>query len=268
MKYWKITFVLIFTFFTFCSDDVNKNIETDLTKEAAQFYQLSLISHEHLFFSLYSWEEYQSLEADSLPGCPTITLEEISKKVTLDFNTENECPQNEKYQRSGKITLDLGLSFSPNPEWYIKFEDYVFESDTVKGQKRFKTLPNGVIQESYNDLIVKTDKNLNYTYSGIVNHLTIRRGLRILESVLSDGSLEGINPAGRLFSMNNISPTISQALCFNSGEVPPNSGEESWTISRGLSKEVNHRLTFESDQNCETTASMVLPDGRMLILTP
>lgn len=268
MKYWKTPLVLIFAIITSCSDDVNKNIETDLTKEAAQFYQLSLISHEHLFFSLYSWEEYQSLATDSLPGCPTITLEEISKKVTLDFDSENECSQNERFQRSGKIILDLGLSSTLNPEWDIKFEDYVFESDTIKGQKRFITLPNGVIQESYNDLIVKTDNNLSYTYSGIVNHLAIRNGLRILESVLSDGSLEGINPAGRLFSMNNISPTISQVLCFNSGEVPPNSGEESWTISRGLSKEVNHRLTFKLGQNCETTASMVLPDGRILILNP
>jgi len=162
----------------------------------------------------------------------------------------------------------LALRSSQNPEWYITFENYVFESYAIKGEKRFIRLPNGVIQESYSDLKVHSTDKLSYTYGALINHLTIREGFGELETVFSEGNMEGRNPAGRFFSKSNITPTISQASCFKSRKVSPDSGEETWVISRGSAREVNHQLSYDSNQNCETTASMLLPDGRKLILSP
>lgn len=266
MKSWKIVFICFLISLVSCAEDVDKTIQTDLPQEASQLYQLSLLTYEHLFFALLTLEEYKTIPGDSLPGCPSILLEEGLKRVTLTFDPDKECSTMNQYTRSGKIIIDLALKESFKNEWFVEFDNYVFESDSIIGNKVFTGLQNGTIQEVYSDFRVKSDKGLSYLYEGIVSHSTIRSNQDLLETVFSEGSLEGINPAGRNFSMSTISPIVSQNLCFKENQTQPTFGEEFWIVSRGGDTDVTHNLSYDTSRDCETTASMILPDGRKLIL--
>lgn len=74
-----ITFLLLRS----CTNDIDRNITKNLQVEAKKIFQTSLPLEESLRYVFLSFEEYQNALNDILPGCPTILIDEIKKKLNF-----------------------------------------------------------------------------------------------------------------------------------------------------------------------------------------
>lgn len=249
-----------------CGEEDDQNLRTDLPTEAQQIFSVSKIQNEHLFLALTSWEEFTSIDPSSLPGCPTLVLEQESKRVTLNYSNSEACEVSQV--RSGSIVLDLALQESDSQEWFMEFADYSYEGDTLKGIKVFKKISNQVISQSFENLKVTSTQNASFVLQGELTHTKppiIGPSVSLLSTT---GQITGKNPIGRSVSMNVTEPILSVRSCQLSQKDLPTSGTETWEIERGNRNSVSHWLSYESTGICETVAKMQLSDGRVLILNP
>ena len=250
-----------------CEEDEDKTIQTDLTMEASQLFDISNSWGESLYFAILRWEDYQIINPYDLPGCPKVTIEQDLKKVTLEFLPDTTCIQTGQIIRSGKIILDYSPENLKAQDWILEYQNYTVNQDSLLGTRTFSRSEFNKVSEHFENLILKTNNGVSSTFSGNINHTTSSLRLELI-GISSLGSISGINPAGRKFTTEITNPRQILVSCSKENEVLPISGKESWTIARGASKNVIHQINYESTGNCLVNATVTLADGRNLVLTP
>lgn len=268
MKRFHFFYILILVLSSSCQEDADKVIGTDLPQEALQLFETSKAWSESLYFGLLSFEEYQAMDSTStLPGCPSLLIEDDTKKVILDFNSENECDQSGTLTRSGKLILEFSISSTPTANWAMSYDNYSFEGDTIRGIRNFSSENGNEITEFFNPLTIKTQKDLTTKLTGNLKH-TKAPLISNSIGIMSGGTMEGMNPVGREISIDIPFDRLMLTTCFQKNELIPVAGTETWTIGRGVGKQVTHQLTYELIDSCQVAANVLLPDGRQLLLNP
>lgn len=268
MKIFNFFFILLIVASTSCQEDADKVISTDLPTEANQLFDLSTTWSESLYFGLLSFDEYLAMDStSSLPGCPELIVEEDTRKVFLNFDSDIECGQTGEEKRSGKIVLEYALSDSDPSSWALEYDDYFYNGSSIRGIRNFKNDASNQIIESFNPLTITTEKELTSIFSGDLKH---SGGTAVSSSIgfISGGSLHGVNPAGRDFKIEIPFDRLMLSSCFQENKLIPVAGSEIWDISRGATKNVTYLLEYELLDSCNVTANVRLPDGRTLLLNP
>lgn len=263
------TFLLLFflPLFNSCTEDVSREINTDLTREAAQFFQFTEALSESNYLGNIAYQDYFRLTSKDLPGCPTMIRSLNSRIIQLDYSNPVDCEQENKNLRSGKITLDFSLSNSTNPSWTMTYEDYIFEGIKIQGSKRLKTISLTETQESFDNLRVELSGNLGFSVSGTFTHTLTRENFSPY-GLSTRGKIEGKNPVGRDFSLITNASKIQLFSCLKKGWILPQSGSETWVVSRGSGGSLEYKVSFESGVQCNPVVITTLPDGRTLQLNP
>jgi hypothetical protein len=252
-----------------CEEDEDKVIQTDLSVEAGQLFNISKVWNESLYFAMISWDEYQHMDTLSLPSCPEISIDEINQEVTLNFLSSTTCAQTGEYGRSGKIILKFEATVaSPIKKWTMEYDDYFFETNSIKGIRTFSSNNSLLVSEHFTKIIQKTNKELNTEFSGKFIHTKSFTG-DSLSSFTSLGGLQGKNAVGRDFEIFIDIPLLHNIFCYQQNEILPNTGKENWFVSRSGISEVAYSLTYEPQlEGCKVFANAILPDGRKLLLNP
>ncbi|MDN3202865.1 hypothetical protein [Algoriphagus sediminis] len=257
--------IVLFGILSGCAEDEDRNLRTDLPTEANQIFLISRLQYEHLFTALTPYQQFLNPEGLVLPGCPDVKVEEDLKRITLTYREVEGCENSDR--RTGVIILDLALQNSSVPRWFMEFKDYTFEGDTIQGIKTFGQIGPGEVIETFEMLRIIAENQSSFVLNGALTHSYNSFNLET-DLISSIGEINGKNPVGRQITSRNSQPLISAKSCFLAEDNLPVSGEELWEIQRGNSNSVLHTLKYETSGICETTAKMVLPDGRNLILNP
>jgi hypothetical protein len=268
MKIKHYIFLLLSSLFiAACQENEEKIIQTDLSKEANQLFNISNYWGESLYFALLKWEDYKQIVPCELPGSPKISLEQTLKQVTLEFLPDTLCVKTGRANRTGKIRLDYPSELSANREWTIEYQGYTVNQNSISGIRRFLNTKSNEVAEEFENLDLTTQDGVESSFSGNFIHTTNRINLELVR-VSSIGMLSGINPVGRKFTTEFVSPRQILASCIKENEILPFAGKESWTVERGSDKKVIHQINYESTGNCTVNATVTLSDGRYLVLTP
>lgn len=268
MKRIHFLFIILFMATIGCQEDADKVIGTDLPTEASQMFDLSTAWSESLYFGLLTFEEYQAMDSTSiLPGCPNLIVEIDTRKVFLDFDSENECLQTGTYTRSGKLILEFPLASGPTSTWFLEYDNYSFDGNSLSGIRTFRKDSNEDIIETFDPLTFRTEKELTSVFTGNLKH-TKDSSKSDSIGVISGGSITGRNAAGRDFSIEIPFNRLMLTYCFQKNELIPVAGSETWNISRSSNKNVIHQLKYELIDSCNVAANVLLPDGRQLLLNP
>jgi hypothetical protein len=250
-----------------CEEDEDKNFQTDLSLEANQLFGVSTAWGESLYFGLLNFEDYSQIPSAELPGCPNILIESVEKRVTLTFDPTTICEQSGTVKRTGKLILQYPLISSNSLPRTLTYQGYTFQNDTIRGAREFSIIAFNQVKETFINLETTSNKELNTTFSGNLNH-SITKLRNKLIGLSSSGSISGTNSTGRNFSIDISSPRQSLAACFSQNEILPIAGKENWTIDRSQSRVVIHSINYESSGSCTVTAKVTLSDGRNLLVIP
>lgn len=254
-------------FFWSCTEDVSKDITTDLLQESDQFFQFSRALSETAYLGNIALGEYFRTFPEELPGCPEIIRSPGSRIIQLNYSNPQECQQPNKTPRTGKIILDFTLSNTSNPSWSMTYENYSFGKTLINGVRWFINPAFNENQETFENLSIKLEKNLGFVASGKFSYSVARLGFRPF-ALSTRGRIEGRNPAGRNFSLVITEAKEQLFSCYRNGWELPQSGKESWIISRGTSNSINYTVKFESSISCNPVVISTLPDGRTIQLYP
>jgi hypothetical protein len=263
---YSLFFFLLIPLFIACEEDEDKTIQTDLTKEASQLFDISNNWGESLYFAMLSWEDYQAINSNDLPGCPKITLDSNLNQVTLEFLPDTSCIETGKTNRTGKILLDYFPENLPNQDWILEYQNYTINQDSLLGIREFSRSNLNKVSEQFENLIIKSPNGLNSKFSGNLIHTTTNLRLELI-GISSIGTITGTTPVGRHFTTEFTSPRQTLVSCIRENEILPITGKESWTVARGSNKKITHQLTYETAGECRVIATVVLSDGRNLVLT-
>ena len=250
-----------------CSEDVSKDITTDLTQEADQFFRFSQAFSESSYLGNISFSDYSRITSMELPGCPTITQVPDSRIIELDYSTAVECEQQNTTPRTGKIILDFTFSNTVTPSWTLSYENYSIDGIKIDGFRQFEGLALTENRESFENLTVESEKNLSFVIEGTLSYSTARLSLKPF-ALSSRGQIEGRNPVGRDFSLTITESKEQLFQCYREGWTLPQSGKESWIVSRGGANNLAYQVSFQGTEDCNPVVISTLPDGRTLQLNP
>jgi hypothetical protein len=260
-------FVFLIVLLFSCAEDVGKEINTDLTKEAGQFFQFSEAQWESSYLGNISYPDYFRIASSELPGCPTIIRSSSSRIIRLDYSNPAACTPENQTLRSGVIELDFSLSATANPVWTLTFKDYTFGGVKISGSKQFRTVSFNENQESFENLTVELEQNLGFTVKGTLAYSISRLSARPF-GLSSRGRIEGENPAGREFSLVITEAKEQLFSCYGEGWELPQTGKESWIVSRGVNSSLEFKISYDASAGCDPFVITTLPDGRTLQLHP
>ncbi|MCH7400618.1 hypothetical protein ACFOUP_11655 [Belliella kenyensis] len=270
----KKLFIFLISIFTTlsCSNDIDKEITTDLQVEANEIFEISLAIEESLRFALYSFEDYKTSGTTAIMGCPLIEWsdDDMSVKLTfVDIETGN-CPT-KKISRMGTIKLSFEGKSSDSELVTIEYDNYKVRKKTLEGKRTFYE-SSGIgstrrVNESFEDLLI-IDEDLNSSKISGNYQYQIQYLNDSISNINSNGILTGRNKTGRAIKMQQTAPRVYRKECLNEGLVIASSGIETWEMSRSTTHSVTHTLTFTQLENCESRASIRLNDGRVLNFTP
>jgi hypothetical protein len=267
-SYLKTILILSILFLTVsCEEDEGKILQTDLSHEANQLFEISNAWGESLYFGLLSLEDYSQILINELPGCPSVVIEAAAKRVTLTFDPKNPCEQSGKVKRAGKIIIQYPLTNTASSIWTMTYQDYVFQKQLIQGIREFNYTSLNQVKEVFTNLKTTNDRQINTTFSGSLTHIITKLRLKLI-GMSSTGAITGINPAGRSFMLEITSPRQALGTCFSQNQILPIAGKENWTINRGQGRDVIHSINYESAGSCAVTATVKLSDGRNLIVLP
>lgn len=262
-----IVLISVSLFFISCSEDVSKDISTDLTQEADQFFRFSRALGESTYLGNISYPDYSRITSAELPGCPSIIKSPDSKIIVLDYTSPMECEQPNPIPRTGKIILDFTLFNTLTPTWSVTYENYLYDGIAIKGIRQFEGLSLNENQESFENLTIEFEKNLSFIINGDLSYSTSRLSFKPFALSIR-GLIEGRNPAGRDFSLVITEAKEQLFQCYREGWVLPQTGKESWIVSRGGSKSIDYAVSYENSADCNPVVVSTLPDGRTLQLNP
>lgn len=251
-----------------CTNDIDKNITTNLQVEANEISRTSLALEESIIYAFYSFQDYQNATIDSLPGCPDLTISDISKTVTLDFSTKATC-SSQRITRIGRIILEFTEDSLQNEKVNLKYEEYKLKNFEIQGSRTFTKAQsissNPRWTEEFEDLIVIDEFNSTTKISGSFSY-NLESTNGEFTSIISMGQIEGRNITGRPLKMGSTTQRKYSIACILEGWVLPNSGIEVWEIFRNPNRSLAHTVTFVSEDTCESKISILLSDGRTIIL--
>lgn len=251
-----------------CFGDIDKDINTDLRFEGNEIFNVSLSLEESLFFPFQTIDYFRLSGSLEIPGCPDITIDEASKKVTLAFSVKKECVNNLYVPRSGKIHLQYITNTVLESTVSVEYEDYTVRGMKIEGKRNFKKTnsllhPNRRI-ETFLDLFIINANNSSSRINGSFTHeLVIQNG--ILTGFSSNGELEGRNIAGRTLKMTQSTPKNYIVSCIENGFLLPTQGAENWQIFRNETQATNHRMVYTLENQCNSIANITLEDGRLMV---
>ncbi|WP_187175527.1 hypothetical protein [Algoriphagus sp. AK58] len=260
-------FLLVLLMLFSCTEDVSREISTDLTQEANQLFQFSQALSESNYLGNISYQDYFRISSSELPGCPTIVRSLASRIIVLDYSNPTEFTQENSKKRTGKIILDFTLSNTANPTWVLQYEDYSLEGTKVKGMRQFRAITSNETEAEFENLEVELAKNLSFLSSGKLNHSVSRSSLRPF-ALSTRGKVEGKNPAGREFSITITEAKEQLFACYRDGWDLTQSGKEAWEVSRGSTSEVIYIAAFQTNTGCNPVVTATLPDGKIFQLNP
>lgn len=254
-----------------CNLDTNKDLQIDQSFEGEEAYWVSKILDEHVYLPFYDFSVYSNTEfADSLPGCPTITLDYEAYSVTIDY--DNPSCEDGATDRQGKLQLQYSTAGNIiNTTIKITYNGYQTNNSTIQGYRFFqvksKSSSELVLQESSDSLRLK-DENasstrlaLDFEHKGkIRNHL--------LTEIATSGALEGRNWGGNPIEGIILKPKVINQTCLAQMNFYTVSGEENWTIQRSKNSQVTHQLTYSNAEGCETTTTINLDEGVTMVKQP
>lgn len=244
-----------------CTEDISREISTDLTVEATQFFQFSRAISESNYLGNIFYPDYFRINSDELPGCPTIVRGLGSRIIVLDYSNTADCEEELKKERSGKIILDFSLSNSSDPTWSLQYDDYFFDGIKIKGRREFKALASNETEGSFENLEIELPQNQSFLVSGKFNHSVSRSSFRPF-ALSTRGNLSGRNPVGRNFELTITKPKEQLFACYRDGWDLTQTGEEAWEISRGGNSVIAYSTRFETNIGCNPLVISILPDGR------
>lgn len=250
-----------------CTEDVSKDISTDLSQEANQFFRFSEAINESSYLGNISLTEYFRTFPEELPGCPEIIRSPGSRIIELNYSNPQDCQQPNKTLRTGRIILDFTLSNTSNPSWSMTYEKYFFGKTLIDGVRYFVNPSFNENKETFENLQVELEKNLGFVASGSFSYSVARLGSRPF-ALSTRGRIEGRNPAGRDFSLVITEAKEQSFSCYRDGWELPQRGKENWIISRSPSNSIDYKVRFEQSINCNPVVTSTLPDGRSLQLNP
>ncbi|RZS98344.1 hypothetical protein [Cecembia calidifontis] len=251
-----------------CNTDIDKNITTDLQVEGKEIFHINLGLEDAYYFAFQSLDFYRTVIPDSLPSCPTVTINEAERKVTLTFDKSANCTSGKKLQRSGKIHLQYLNANALESITRLEYEDYEVRKIKIEGRRDFKqvrslTNPNRRTEEFEDLLFIDEFESSSRLRGNYEFQLTFLNGR--LSGFESFGSLEGRNITGRPITMDPLANKRYLVECISGGMVMPIQGSERWQIFRNATSSTNHTLLYENESGCEIKARVNLFDGRVLI---
>ncbi|WP_373522343.1 hypothetical protein [Aquiflexum sp.] len=265
-KHWYSLYILVFI--SSCAGDVDKVITTDLQAEGNEIFRVSLALEESLFFAFRTFEDFKKTDTIPLPGCPEIMVNEVEKKVTLQFSAQSQCTTNHNLSRSGKINIKYITTNVLETVTRLEYEDYKVKGYAIEGTRDFKQIrsllnPNRRT-ESFEDILIINETGSSTRLKGEAVHNLVFEN-QILKEFTSSGSLEGRNITGRPIKMIQTSPKRYNASCLDSGFVMPSQGVENWQIFRNETQSVSHNVIYEQETDCINKATITLQDGRVMV---
>jgi hypothetical protein len=250
-----------------CEGDVDRDISTDLQVEGKEIFRVSLALEEALPFSFYSLEDYQTATPLEILGCPDINVDIQERKVTLTFSSKTDC-MSQRVKRKGKIIIRYITTPQLSRQTHLSYQDYTFNDQPIEGSRIFQRsglfISSGTWNETFEDLIVYSTTGSSTRISGTFIHQLLLTG-GLLNEFSSTGSLSGRNITGRGISMNRITPRRYSNECLQMGRVLSSQGVENWQINRTGATAVSHNLTFSLVEGCNSTAKIILQDGRLMV---
>ncbi|WP_373494485.1 hypothetical protein [Aquiflexum sp.] len=251
-----------------CSGDIDKVITTDLQAEGNEIFGVSLALEESLFFAFQTFEDFKKIDTIPLPGCPEIIVNEVEKKVTLEFSAESQCDTNKNLSRSGKINIKYINTNVLETITRIEYEDYKVKGYVIEGKRDFKqirslTNPNRRTESFENILIINETGSSTKLKGEAVFNLVYEN--QVLKEFTSSGSVEGRNITGRPIKMTQTSPKRYIVSCLKSGFVLPGQGTETWQIFRNETQAVSHNVVYEQETDCIKKMTITLQDGRVMV---
>jgi hypothetical protein len=264
----KSVFFLLLLVLGSCFGDIEKDISTDLQFEGNEIFNISFSLEESLFFPFQTIEYFRVAESLEIPGCPDVSIDENLKKVTLDFSVKKECVNNLYVPRVGKIHLQYISNSILESVVRLDYENYSVRGIKIEGSREFKRAnillnPNRRA-ESFQNLLIINKNNSSSKIDGDYTHqLVLTNGL--LTEFSSSGAIEGRNIAGRPIKMNQTVAKNYKINCINSGLLLPGQGSENWGIFRNETQATNHRLVYSLVDPCNSSATITLEDGRLMV---
>lgn len=265
-KFWYPLYFL--ALFSSCTGDIDSVITTDLQAEGNEIFRVSLALEESLFFAFKTMEDFKKIDTIPLPGCPEIIVNEVEKKVTLDFSDQSSCASNHNLSRSGKINIEYITTNVLESITRLEYEDYKVKGNSIEGTRDFKQIrslinPNRRT-ESFEDILIINESGSSTRLRGEVVHNLVFEN-QALKEFTSSGSLEGRNITGRPIKMTQTNPKRYNASCLDSGFVMPSQGVENWQIFRNETQAVSHNVVYEKETDCVNKATITLQDGRVMV---
>jgi hypothetical protein len=262
-----LTLLSFFPLLWSCTEEVSKDINTDLTVEATHFFNFSEAMLESTYLGNISYPEYARIISGNLPGCPEVTLSTDSRIITLNYDAESECEQENNTPRTGRIVLDFSLSNSDTSSWTLTYEEYTYRGNKIEGTRHFERITLMDNKELFEDLSVELAGGLTFYADGELSYSVVRADFGP-SSLTIKGKIGGRNPAGRNFSLVTTEAKIQQFQCYSAGWELPQSGKESWIVSRSATTDLEYKVNFQSSETCDPLVTSTLPDGRSLNLNP
>ncbi|WP_339902818.1 hypothetical protein [uncultured Cyclobacterium sp.] len=254
-----------------CNLDTNKDLQIDQSFEGEEAYWVSKILDEHIYLPFYDISVFSNTEfKDSLPGCPTISIDNEQYSVTIDY--DNPSCEDGATDRQGKLQLEYSsVNNHINANIKITYNKYQTNSNSIEGYRLFqvtkKSTSELVLQESSDSLLLK-DENESSTRLAIdLEHKGKIRN-HLLTEIETSGTLKGRNWGGNQIEVVILEPKVISQSCLSQMNFYTVSGEENWTIQRSENSQVTHQLTYSNAEGCETTTTIKLDEGVTMVKQP
>lgn len=254
---------------TACLGDAEKNISTDQQVEGMEIFRITQSLEESLFFALQSFDYFKTVNPDTLPGCPDVTVNDADRSVSLVFRAKSTCTNNANTPRTGRILLQYITRSVLESSVVLTYDNYFFKGNAIEGLREFRRLtsianPNRRT-EIFENLIIRNEKNSSSKLNGsFVHQVTLQNST--LTQFSSGGTIEGRNIAGRAIKMSRGTLRTYDVSCILSGTLMPKQGSESWVITHGTGQPFTHSLSYTGENPCKSTATLTLQDGRVMLL--
>lgn len=258
-----------------CVSDEERRLQTDQTFEGEEMFNISLSLEEHALYAFYPYSFYKdTANHAALSGCPKVVVNEAVNEVVLTF-AEGACETN-KLLRSGKLKLTYIDSLLKEKEYIrIEYDDYWARGINVKGTRIIVKMDSTAMDstesqitygDSINNLILIDANRSSTKISANFTHEVLYSSDSILH-IITSGSGNGRNIAGRPFQMSITQPKVIKGGCFNLGFFVAELGQENWTFDRTVEADAFHLVNYQKATDCNHTASIQLSDGSSLMKT-
>lgn len=266
----KVSFLLLWGLIS-CLPDVSKDLQINQSFEGEEAYRASKSLDEHLYLIFQDWESFLDFSiTDSLPGCPSITLDSATYSVKLDYGLP--LCEDEFSIRKGEISLQYGRPVpGVGDSLRLVFSEYEMEGTRVNGQRLFQLTAKQAERTTMKELtdsllLIHSGGSSTRLSPAYTHHGSIRSGK--VSQITSQGTMEGRNWSGNEFTVIvNPEKKISEA-CLSKTLLRPASGKETWTIIRSGENPVTHELTYSVTEACDSKTTIRLAEGVVMEKKP